>query len=348
MDDWPMLAVFLVASAAAEPRRRAAATADHEFGTWSQGEQDRRLMRIFRTLGLQHRGSFVEFGYFARQGSNTENLERRGWDGFRMDGWNNDKSAKCHRVGWISSKNIVELFRRFSAPVNVTYVSIDLDSSDLWIMKALLSAEFRPAVISIEYNSNFPYGYPLAFPDVLNTMPTRYVGWDKGCYMASSAHAIEVAAREFGYVVVDIEPGYDLFLVRAELWGKRPVPDLAASRMLYRPFNIGFWLNGQKGKDYPKHTAMHPNRQAQYLDYSVYQETGSLVAARRQAAGYFERFRKDRLPCFMNTTCAVETLVLCKHLNSYLCPTSAGTDPCAPYPPSSSEFPLKPFPASTR
>ena len=50
--------------------------------------------------------------------------------------------------------------------------------------------------------------------------------WDGDCYMGSSAGAIAAVAREHGYVIVDVEPGLDLFLVDAARWGERPVPTL--------------------------------------------------------------------------------------------------------------------------
>jgi len=85
-------------------------------------------------------------------------------------------------------------------------------------------------------------------------------GWHGNCFMGSSASALEAVAARHGYVIGDVEPGFDLFLVRKSLWGERAVIDLAthpqASRrhpprprgggftwrpppQIYRPFNVG-------------------------------------------------------------------------------------------------------------
>ena len=57
--------------------------------------------------------------------------------------------------------------------------------------------------------------------------------------MGSSFAAIEAVARDEGYVIVDVEPGYDLFLARADAWGARPVLRGAElERRAYAPFNL--------------------------------------------------------------------------------------------------------------
>lgn len=40
--------------------------------------------------------------------------------------------------------------------------------------------------------------------------------WDGDCYIGSSAAAIDAVARANGYVTVDVEPGFDLFLVAGQ------------------------------------------------------------------------------------------------------------------------------------
>jgi hypothetical protein len=53
---------------------------------------------------------------------------------------------------WIGSDTIVELFERYNVPAEVDYVSIDLDSVDLWVLRSLLSppSKYRPRVFTIE------------------------------------------------------------------------------------------------------------------------------------------------------------------------------------------------------
>ena len=299
----------------------------------SQGEQDGRLARILHALSLDRNGTFVEFGFNGRAGSNTEALERRGWTGFRMDGSLDRPSESLHKE-WITSTTVVSLFRKYRVPPDITYVSIDLDSADIWIMKALLASEFQPSVLTIEYNPNFPHGFPLAFPDPATTH-VKHAGWDGDCYYGSSAMAIELAAREMGYVVADVEPGLDLFLVRSSLWGSRPTPSLGALPALHRPFNIGFY-----GRP---HRAMSADKAAGYLDYPALMRNGSVAYARQMAALQIARLRAAGVACFVDPPCADDALVTCPLLFSKLCPSPGGGNPCVRYPPSSDDFPLAPF-----
>jgi len=159
---------------------------------------------------------------------------------------------------WISSMNIVSLFADGRVPAEPDYVSIDLDSADLFIMHSILaSGKYRPRVISIEYNSNFEYNAnidhnskrkvtpppPLAivYPDaeVMSTYPWEHtLGAEHAvpgrnysaalCYMGASAGAIAMVAEQFGYAIVNATRGLDLFLVRKDVWGSRPIPALGS------------------------------------------------------------------------------------------------------------------------
>lgn len=293
--------------------------------SFSQGLQDLRLERIFSALALTPGNlTFVELGFPAIQTSNTEALVRRGgWSGVRFDGQclgdaARDADANCHRA-WISSSNIAELFIAQRVRRDVDYVSIDLDTIDIWVFIALVRAGFRPKVLSIEYNSNFPVGFAFAFPDAEHAVPSQqHRKWDKGCYMGSSASAVEMAAKELGYIIVDVEPGLDLFLVDAHLWSDRPKPVLTTDA-IYRPFNI------RSG-----HSAL---RAGAYLDFAAWRASnGSLAHARSAAAAQLSALKLQRLPCFTEHQCPSTQRVLCRDLWSVLCPPPNATgwfaNPC--------------------
>ena len=296
----------------------------------SQGEQDTRLSAIFNQLGVT-RGTYVEFGFppflpGIAWSSNTDALHKKGWSGLRLDGKNNDTNQQCH-AEWISSANIVGLFRKYGVLPTVDYVSIDIDSADLWVLKAILRSEYRPKVITIEYNSNFPWGVAMAYPDPAQAthVPAVPLSWDGGCFMGSSASAIVAAARELDYVTVDVEPGLDLILVQASLWGSRPVPKLN-NAMIYRPFALG-----------KKHAGMSEGQKAAYFDYAVYESTGSVARARVASANTFIKLEARGLQCFVPHKCAPTDQVWCKHLYSTFCvddSTNWQHGPCMTYPPS--------------
>ena len=111
--------------------------------------------------------------------------------------------------------------------------------------------------------------------------------------MGSSFAAIEAVARDEGYVIVDVEPGYDLFLARADRWGARPgvLTGAELERRAYRPFN----LPADRG------TAWGARKVGAYLDAPALLRSGGLyAAARAPVAEHFARMRREGRPCFEN------------------------------------------------
>ena len=154
--------------------------------SFSQGFQDLRLHRILRALKIST-GTYVELGFPTPLTSNTERLKRRGWSGVRFDGHclgnkRDDAVAQCYRA-WIKSENIVSLLRERGVADDVTYASIDLDTIDIWVLRAILMSGIRPAVLTVEYNSNYPLEFALAFPDAAHAEDAgpQAKKWDGAC-----------------------------------------------------------------------------------------------------------------------------------------------------------------------
>jgi len=149
----------------------------------SQGDQDRVLHELFyEVIGVTNK-YYVEFGGCGHlyPGSNTKKLaeprlftqgsrwqkNQTPWDGLLMDGSPQCNSSKnferrsfVHQE-FITPQNINALFDKYGVPAEPDYVSIDIDSTDLFLLKALISrrSRYRARVFTIEYNSNF--GAPL-------------------------------------------------------------------------------------------------------------------------------------------------------------------------------------------
>ena len=89
-------------------------------------------------------------------GANTHNLYRKGWRGLLLDGSHTNETINLHSE-WIMASTIVSVFDQYAVPKDLDYLSIDIDSADLWIFRAIVSSgKYRPRVISVEYNCNFP------------------------------------------------------------------------------------------------------------------------------------------------------------------------------------------------
>jgi FkbM family methyltransferase len=178
-----------------------------------------------------------------------------------MDGAHENASINLHKE-LISSTNVVGLLRKYRVRTDVDYLSVDIDSSDLWVVRAILSAGYRPRLLQVEYNSHFPWGAALTFPDPA-TMPlasSDLAHWSGSCYYGASAFAYSKLAEEFDYVVVGLKAPVDLFLMPRALATAARVPtvDLSTAPTLELHF----------------HPPMNPRESQELLDYTVWRGAG--------------------------------------------------------------------------
>ena len=199
------------------------------FRKYSQGNQDGILSKIFKAIGVTNRVA-VEFGfgYEGRSGNtgeqlieknsglNTRLLRKTGWNVTYFDAIISDAKAGIRKVT-LTEENIVEAFRDAGVPTEVDYVSIDVDSIDLWLLRALLQSQrpgsrsYSPRVISVEFNRNFLSWMHL-------THVRNWHKWTQRSLYGASAGAINHVASANGYRVVNIMPsGLDMFFVRNDV-----------------------------------------------------------------------------------------------------------------------------------
>ena len=143
-------------------------------------------------------------------GSNTASLIlNENWDSLLLDG-SNENPAINLRKHFLSSSNICDVFRKYNVPREPEYISIDVDSTDLWLFDALLE-NYRAMVFSVEYNSHFPLDKAITFP---NSPEERYEG-DRG--YGASLKALNMVASEHGYSLLWVVPPLDAFFIRNDL-----------------------------------------------------------------------------------------------------------------------------------
>ena len=101
----------------------------------------------------------------------------------------------------------------------------------LWVLDSLLSSEYKPRVVTAEFNTNIPWPDAISFPDKAK-FDVRYQvdrvhyglnGVDRpaphGCYVGASAAAFDIVAKEHGYEIVAVVLPLDLVMVRSDLLG---------------------------------------------------------------------------------------------------------------------------------
>lgn len=179
----------------------------------SQFGQDGILKEIFANIGTTNKFC-VEFGHSETtyKFTNVGRLvQEDGWKALLMDGENENPEINLHKE-FITSGNIIDLFDKYHVPQEPDYVSIDIDSCDLWVMKKIMQSKYKPRVVSCEYNPLFPLEASVTIPDD----PTfRWNGED--CVWGASLAAINKAARESGYKLVACVWPCDAFMIREDL-----------------------------------------------------------------------------------------------------------------------------------
>jgi hypothetical protein len=181
----------------------------------SENDEDGTIEAIFQDIPPQSR-YFVEFGigpnwqdkqYLHGLEGNCVWLLEKGWRGLFMDGDRHPDRFSV-RQEFITPLNVNSLLRKYEVPENVDLVSIDIDGQDYWIWMAL---DYRPAVVVIEYNSNFPtLAQSVTVPFDLKFR------WDYTKYHGASLGALVTLARDKGYRLVHAN-GVNAFFVRTNI-----------------------------------------------------------------------------------------------------------------------------------
>lgn len=241
-------------------------------GKYSQSYQDELLDIVFANVGTHNPVPFcVEFGFNAKtltsgSGANVTRmvLENR-WDTLLLDGGNENPAIHLYKH-FLTPENICEIFRQYGVPETPEYISIDVDSTDLWLFDAV-AREYKAMVFSVEYNSNFPLDASITFPKDLNEQ------WQGDRGYGASLRALNTVANRHGYSLLWVVPYLDAFFLRNDL-----IDD--GSGHICFPFEK--WAASTQ-------LAIHgplkdPARANIFIDYDVYLATNGNLDASRKAA----------------------------------------------------------------
>lgn len=245
-----------------------------KFGpaTKSQSYQDELLDVIFENIGTINKTPFcVEFGFNTSKldggsGANVAGLiQEKKWDSLLLDGGNENKSINLYKH-FLTSENICAIFKSYNVPKEPEYISIDVDSTDLWLFRSLLK-EYRAMVYSVEYNSNYPLNKAITFPN------DSEEHWQKDSGYGASLKALTMVAAEQGYSLVWVVRKLDAFFVR---------DDLIEDGTHVKVFPYEKWANCTNIRS---HRALRDFKKANiYLDYEVYVSSGGDIEASKKAA----------------------------------------------------------------
>lgn len=248
-------------------------------GTHSQSYQDELLDVVFANVGTRNSPPFcVEFGFDSTSltqgsGANVAALVLRdGWKCLLIDGENENPAINL-RKHYLSSSNVCDVFRSHGVPAEPEYISIDVDSTDLWLFEAVVK-NYRAMVFSVEYNCNYPVDAAVTFPND----PDEHWQGDRG--YAASLKALTLVAERHGYSLLWVVPGLDAFFIRNDLI------DDGSGRICF-PISTWRWWTG-----IPLHPPLKDRgRLGMFIDYEVYLRTsGDLARSREHARPVCQRY----------------------------------------------------------
>jgi hypothetical protein len=210
---------------------------DIEFSEYSQNGEDGIIAHLVERLHTCTK-QFVEIGSGSGKENNTTRLVKNDWSGVvfdrklrRIDVYKRrgfeKVQAYCESV---STKNILDLSKRFPSEVDV--FSIDIDSYDIHVAAKLLSDGFRPKIIVAEYNASFGEE-PVAVPYGIELL--------KDLYFGAGVMAWVNLALSYGYEFVTVESsGTNSFFLK-KTCGSWEFEGLAWTDSVYQSTRFGSW-----------------------------------------------------------------------------------------------------------
>lgn len=205
---------------------------DLELKCFSQFGDDGIIQYLAHNLSLTNK-TFVEFGVENYFESNTRFLlEKDNWSGFVMDGsdknmmelkkgsfyWKHNLNA---RTAFVTKENINSLLEENCADWDdIDILHIDIDGNDYWIWKEIT---MNPAVVIVEYNSNFGSERALSIPYDPEFYRTN--AHHSNLYWGCSLRALTILAAEKGYEFIGCNSaGNNAYFVRKDKMNSRVMP----------------------------------------------------------------------------------------------------------------------------
>lgn len=218
----------------------------------------------------------VEFGYSSDNidyNGNTHILvKKHGWKNLYLDGGHHNPDINLYQH-YLTTENIVSIFDKYSVPKSLGYLSIDVDSTDIWLMDKLLDV-YRPSLVTCEYNPALPHDVAIAFENDPNRI------WNCDAIWGSSVKALTMVANKHDYLLIYIGEwsrikAHDCFFAPKE---KLPNIDQEyLNRLTYNTLNIHPLC-----KNYETNRCM--------IDYEEYIKTGDLDLAKTKCEDVVRKY----------------------------------------------------------
>jgi predicted O-methyltransferase YrrM len=192
------------------------------YRVFSQNQEDGMIAEVFRRIGTASR-RFIEVGVEDGLECNSAFLLLQGWRG----AWIESSPENAARAGAafagypveiaarrIKVENADAMITELAGGQELDLLSIDIDTIDYWVWRAITTA--KPRLVVIEYNALWP-------PGIRKTVAhDPSMVWDGSSFSGASLGALEALAHEKGYCLVGCSlAGVNAFFVREDLAGDK-------------------------------------------------------------------------------------------------------------------------------
>ena len=147
----------------------------------------------------------------------TLQLYKNGWPGLAVEmnsekfsqlsflykQFNNVQLSKCK----ITPRNVVSLLEAHAVPKDFEILNLDIDSYDLEVVLAILKSEYKPKIITMEYNEKIP---PSIYFSV-NFEEEHF--WNGDHFYGCSISAANLEVTKYGYVLYKIHANNAFFIL---------------------------------------------------------------------------------------------------------------------------------------
>ena len=215
--------------------------------------------------------------------------------GLLMDREYSSESINLHKET-ITAENIISLFEKYKVPLAPDYVSIDIDSMDLWVFRSVVSSKYRPRVITVEYNMNYPMNSTLTCALKCHWTGCRHFGTSIGktityslTYSLTHSYcegALNLVAEEFKYTLVSVLPQTDAFYIRNE-----ELNDSTLILPSLKYFEDNFGINYLKRCSIKHGDDGRHFVESNVVDYRAWRVAGNITYARIKALEQLEIMR---------------------------------------------------------
>lgn len=106
----------------------------------------------------------------------------------------------------VTPSNILFILDAFEVPKEISFLNLDIDSFDLFVIKKILNSDYKPKIIQMEVNEKIPSGIFFT----VNYDDNHY--WQSDHFYGCSLGAASLTIKPFGYLLYALQYNNAIFI----------------------------------------------------------------------------------------------------------------------------------------